>query len=347
MTEQYKEPEDLLSDESFLAWYFKEPGGMQEKWDHWMSGRPDRIRLVQQAVSLLEETRMPERPLPVQQIAKAEERLFAQIDAAASAPAPSAPAPASAPPGITTPLFNRRRWMVAASILALLGAGMWLTTINKKSSVEIITAYGQQTRQQLPDGTTVTLNANSKLSYNKSWATEADREVWVDGEAFFHVTHTPANSKFIVHAAHIYVVVTGTQFNVINRPDAENVFLKEGRVIVGSRKENEEAMSPGDFVTWKQDALENKVVKADSLMAWQEHRLIFSQTHLKDLASILGNQYGVKVDLETPGIADSAISAILPNNDLDVLIKALNATSEYEVVRKNDLITIRSHPGQK
>src|ERR1051325_2399086 len=129
MTEQYKEPEDLLSDESFLAWYFKVPGGTQEKWDHWMSGHPDRMQLVQQAVSLLEATRLPERPVPMQQIAKAEERLFAQIDT----PANIAPAP----------LFNFRRWVIAASILLALGIGMWLTTLNRNASVEIKTAYGQ------------------------------------------------------------------------------------------------------------------------------------------------------------------------------------------------------------
>lgn len=332
MLENYNEPEDLLTDESFLAWYFKVPGETQEKWDHWMSGHPDRMQLVQQAISLLKATRLPEQSLPVQQIAKAEQRLFAQIDAPANASIRS---------------FNRRRWMVAASILITLGIGMWMTTISKKSPVEIKTAYGQQSRQQLPDGTSVTLNANSRLHYNKNWPAGADREVWVEGEAFFHVTHTPANSRFIVHTAHIYVVVTGTQFNVINRPDAENVFLKEGKVIVGSRKENEKNMSPGDFVAWKQEALENKVVQADSLMAWQEQKLVFARTPLRDLAAILGNQYGVTVELENSSIADSAISGMMPNNDLDVLIKALNATREYEVVRKNNLITIKSRPGQK
>ena len=336
MSANYTHPEDLLSDESFLTWYFKRGKGeaIPFSWDEWMAGNADRTQLVQQAILLLDQTVIAESPLPSGQLETAEKALFARLDAA---PAPRA-----------TSLYKYGRWMIAASILLALGIGLWLTSGNKADNkLEIRTAYGQQSRQQLPDGTVVTLNANSRLSYNDRWAAGADREVWVDGEAFFHVTHTPANSKFIVHTAHIYIVVTGTQFNVINRPGAENVLLKEGTVIVGSRKENEKIMAPGDFVTWKQDALENRVVQADSLMAWQEHRLVFSQTPLKDLAAILGNQYGVRVELENLSIADSAISAILPNNDLDVLIKALNATSEYEVIRKNDLITIRSHPGQK
>src|SRR5882757_7441704 len=71
MAKNFNEPEDLLSDESFLAWYFKMPGKEQQQWDSWMSSHPEQTQLVQQAISLLEATRMPELVIPLQQIASA------------------------------------------------------------------------------------------------------------------------------------------------------------------------------------------------------------------------------------------------------------------------------------
>ncbi len=49
------------------------------------------------------------------------------------------------------------------------------------------------------------------------WKEGTSREVWLKGEAFFHVSKTPTKARFIVHTERFDVVVTGTQFNVMNR----------------------------------------------------------------------------------------------------------------------------------
>jgi ferric-dicitrate binding protein FerR (iron transport regulator) len=81
-------------------------------------------------------------------------------------------------------------------------------------------------------------------------------------------------------------------------------------------------------------------------MAWREQKLIFDKTPLRDLITILDDQYGVQVRLENPSLGDSTISAILPDNNLDVLLQALKATSEFDVSRDGDQVTIRAHTGQ-
>jgi len=58
MLDNYLEPEDLLSDPSFLSWRTGEDAG--DKWEDWMTDRPDRKLLVQKAVALLEAARLPE-----------------------------------------------------------------------------------------------------------------------------------------------------------------------------------------------------------------------------------------------------------------------------------------------
>jgi ferric-dicitrate binding protein FerR (iron transport regulator) len=404
MVDNYREPEDFLSDDSFLTWYFKTGPEQEKAWDLWISANPDRKELVQQAVELLNATLVPEKEVPLQQVRKAEDSLMQKIKALPQTQAlpqgqtqpqgqahPQALVPAEADPSnIGSPagsqespsrynsLFNERlaggkkqenlpeqpaeaiptltsakvitpfRWMAAATVLILLTSGLLLTRFFRSRRPEVRTEYGQVSQQHLPDGTEVIMNANSRLTYSSGWEDGTDREVWVNGEAFFHVTKTPLKSRFIVHTDQFDVIVTGTQFNVVNRNHEANVMLQEGSVIINTKDGKTLHMVPGDFVEFKNTRqLEKIQVKDDSLLAWREQKLVFNKTPLKDIATIINEQYGVPVKLavgeECPYM--QTVSGIMPNNNLDVLLQALVATSEFNVTRAsgNDTITIKSH----
>jgi transmembrane sensor len=331
MLDNYREPEELLSDESFLAWHFKTGEGKDIIWEQWMAANPGGRELVQQAVDLLNTMRLPEKEIPAQQVDRAETALMQKIGVLSDA----------AP----IPLYKDRRWIAAACILILLAAGLVLTRTGfiRPGQPEVKTAYGQIGRQQLPDGTEVTMNANSKLSYSPGWKDGADREVWVNGEAFFHVSKTPLKSRFIVHTDHFDIIVTGTQFNVVNRHGKDNVLLQEGSIILHTRDGKELNMTPGDFVEFTSDQLAKRPAKNDSVLAWKEQRLVFDKTPLRELVTIINEQYGIPVRLDEDSIGDRTISAILPNNNLNVLLQALEATSEFDVVRQEGGIVIKAH----
>ena len=334
MAKNFNEPEDLLSDESFLAWYFKMPGKEQQQWDSWMNSHPEQAQLVQQAISLLEATRLQELSLPLQQIASAEERLFSQIDKL----------PKEA---VVLPLFNRRRRMVAASVAILLAAGLIITAIYSSKGTAIKTSFGEIARRQLPDGTEVMMDANSSISFAGNWQEGTDREVWMNGEAFFHVRKTRQNSRFVVHLDHADVIVTGTKFNVINRHGAESILLDEGSVLLRSSNGRELQLSPGEFVDLRGKLWEKKAVQRDSLMAWKEQKLVFDGTPLRELVTIINDHYGVHIKLADSSIGDQTISAILPNNNLEVLLRSLEATAEFDISKDGDQIIIRARSARK
>jgi len=350
MAKNFNEPEDLLSDESFLAWYFKMPGKEQEQWDSWMSSHPEQAQLIQQAISLLEATRLQELPLPLQQIAAAEKRLFSQIDtlpvAASTILSPVIPDPSAAGAAKVLPLFNRRRRMVAASVAVLLTAGLIITAIRSSKGTAIKTSFGEIARRQLPDGTEVMMDANSSISFAGNWQ-EGDREVWMNGEAFFHVRRTRQNSRFVVHLDHADVIVTGTKFNVINRHGTENILLDEGSVLLRGPNGKELQLSPGEFVDLRGKLWEKKAVQRDSLMAWKEQKLVFDGTPLRELVTIINDHYGVHIKLADSSIGDQTISAILPNNNLEVLLRSLEATAEFDISKDGDQIIIRARPARK
>ena len=96
----------------------------------------------------------------------------------------------------------------------------------------IMTQNGSRTRSLLADGTTVWLNAGSKLFYENDF-NGATREVRLEGEAFFDVVKQ-TNRPFIVHTSGIDIRVLGTAFNVKSYPEDKNVetTLYRGRVQV-------------------------------------------------------------------------------------------------------------------
>lgn len=349
MVKDYREPEEFLSDESFLSWYFQREQQSDSEWNNWMEGKPGRKQLVQQAIFLLESTIAREKDLPGGQLQRAEALLRQKIDALESGPAgemtdAGAGAPVAALPAAGGSLSGRRnwRWIAAASILVVLMTGMVITRMASSREEVLVTRYGQLAAQRLPDGSEVTVNANSRLRYASTWKENAEREVWIEGEAFFHVRRTVSRSRFIVHTDRFDIVVTGTQFNVVNRPGKANVMLREGSVILHPREGKEMNMVPGDFVQWAPQGLAKREVSSDSVLAWKERKLFFDKTPLKDVAAIIEDQYGVKVNLSDRSIADSTITGIMPNNNLDVLLQALDATTDFNVINNNGDILIKA-----
>jgi transmembrane sensor len=334
MSKEYQEPEDLLADESFLSWYLGPGREADSFWLGWASGSPERKVIMEQAVALLEMTRLRERAVTPDRVERATAALLERIGGVGERE-------------VSNVRFMRRwKWVAAACVLVFVTGGIMVMRMLGRPE-QLATAYGEVTLRTLPDGSEVTMNANSRLRLSSHWKNGGDREVWLDGEAFFHVQKTPAKSRFIVHTERFDVIVTGTQFDVVNRDGKDNVMLREGSVIVhltasGDPEGGDVAMVPGDFVQWDGKRLEKGGIKSDSLLAWQQHQLLFDKTPLKDVVGIIKDQYGVQIELEGQSIGDSTISGIVRNDNLDVFLQALETTSDYEVIRKDGKIAIKA-----
>jgi len=326
MSKNYVGVEDLLCDDTFLSWYFKTDPRAMEQWEKWMADNPASHGRIEQAIGFLSSLHIEEEGLQPDQITYAERILLEKIRKAAPAP--------------VARFYRRRWWMAAASILVLAagvtGAYRWL-----KSPSELHAAYGEIRTNKLPDGTEVVVNAGSKIVYSAGWKEGKDREVWLTGEAFFHVAKTPLHSRFIVHTDHFDIIVTGTQFNVVSRPGKANVMLKEGSVILHTVEGQEYKMVPGDFVEYHSAQLEKRPVRNDSVLAWKDRKLVFDNTSIHDLVKIIEEHYGISVQVADDSVGNMTISGILPNDNLNVLLQSLEATSEFEVVRDREVITIR------
>ena len=130
-----------------------------------------------------------------------------------------------------------RTWSVAAVAIVLLGlitvTAYWQGSRQIQSNFSDIVVeapLGSKTKLTLPDGSTVWLNAGSKMIYSQGFGV-SDRRLAFQGEGYFEVEKND-EMPFLVQTHDVNVTVVGTKFNFRNYPEDEEavVELLEGKV---------------------------------------------------------------------------------------------------------------------
>ena len=346
MNTHFQEVADVLADERFLSWYFRKNEAPARAWDTLMSGDPALTALSAEAAELLRSLPADGQPVTPEQTEQSLARLQARLNLQLPTPLQSAVRSTiteSPPvtPVIPLPARRRLRWMAAAAaVVILIVTGVVLYQPGEPREA-IRSTYGQLSTNQLPDGSTLILNANSRVSLSKGWeAGTSDREVWLEGEAFFKVAKTAGRTRFIVHTGNGDVVVTGTQFNVRSIGKHTTVLLTEGSVTLKMKDGKEIRMKPGDFVELDEQAVAAKTVSEDNVLAWKENRMAFENTPFEEVASIISNHYGVKVTLGDEAVKKESITGIMKNNNLEELLKAIEWSAPVKIERQANEIII-------
>ena len=135
---------------------------------------------------------------------------------------------------------NRRlyltRTFAAAAAVVLLCLSVWTAYLYMQpATIQTVSTLAETRTVRLPDGTSVTLNHYSSLSYPERFKSD-NREVELSGEAYFEVSKDPKH-PFIVQTETIDVQVLGTHFNVDAYPDNPDVktTLLTGSVAVSNK----------------------------------------------------------------------------------------------------------------
>lgn len=316
--------EEVIANDHFQAWYFKKDEAKAREWEEWLLENQPYVPLVKESIGLLNDLSIEEKaPLP-EAVDGAYQKLQNALDAAP----------------IVEIKPKRFRWWLpaaAAALIALVGFAWWNGATTK---TRLGAAYGNIREYQLPDGSQVMLNANSEVVLSKEWHKNTDREIWLRGEAFFKVQKTPQKNKFIVHATNMDIIVTGTQFNIVSREEESSILLTEGSVTLKAKDGKEWHMKPGDFVRLENNLPAKTTADPESVLAWKQSKLNFENTSMNNVAKIISRHYGVNVHLANAAIGEKKISGIMPNNNLDVLIAALDATGEFKISKANNEIII-------
>lgn len=324
----YDRVEDLVTDEGFLAWYYKSNQQQVTEWERRLANDPALKKLADEATLFLDTVRVSEKNIPARQLQQAEQRLMSSL----------------ATPVSTSPSRVKKMiwWSAAAAILVIAAISAWPFLVPAKgASTKYKTQFSEIRNETLPDGSEVTLNANSELLFDNNWSSGNDREVWISGEAFFHVKSTPSKDKFIVHSGNFDIIVTGTQFNVVNRDLRNNVLLKSGSITVKGKDGSEICLTPGEFLEFAASGLQKKIVNETPVVAWKERKLMFEKTAMREVAASIREVYGISVVLADESVASIPISGIFPNDNLDIFLKSLEASQDFDIQRSENSIRIK------
>lgn len=258
--------------------------------------------------------------------------------------------------------LRRIRWgriVAAAACMIGLVAGIWYTATRTghQELASVRTGYGEIKNILLPDSSTVVLNANSSLRLPENWALQADRQVWLEGEAYFKVEKGRApGQRFVVHTRTLDVEVLGTRFNVNTRHQQSIVSLEEGKVQLlmhqgeGAPREGSKVlvMQPGqvatidDGVQMRMD--QDKDVATHS--GWSRHEFHFDNTMLGDVARLIEDTYGYKMEFADSSMSSFAISGDLRVHNIQELVKVLEVLvlpSGYRLQMREKTIYVTKH----
>lgn len=202
-----------------------------------------------------------------------------------------------------------RTWSVAAVAIVLLGlitvTAYWQGSRQIQSNFSDIVVeapLGSKTKLTLPDGSTVWLNAGSKMVYSQGFGVR-DRRLAFQGEGYFEVEKND-EMPFLVQTHDVNVTVVGTKFNFRNYPEDEEavVELLEGKVALENQLKEESVryLSPNEKMvlhkaTGKMDITSAKVKEAT---LWTENILLFDEDLLPDIVRELERSYHVQIEIE-------------------------------------------------
>jgi hypothetical protein len=157
------------------------------------------------------------------------------------------------------------------------------------------------------------------------------RELWLNGMAYFKVTHTPNHRRFVVHTDGLQVEVLGTEFNVFNRCEQVKVLLSSGKVrLRGEPQEGravESVLAPGELAIFSRQGgtlATKKIQHLEEYVAWKEKILVFRETPLREIAQKLRDLHGFDVKFAAPELGELTFAGIGDANDFEPLLQKIS-----------------------
>jgi ferric-dicitrate binding protein FerR (iron transport regulator) len=191
----------------------------------------------------------------------------------------------------------------------------------------VSTGSGERADVRLPDGTKVSLNADSKLAYHPQSYHKRERVVTFDGEGYFQVCKAPG-MPFRIQAKILEIKVLGTIFNLQVREenDSAEVTLEEGSVLLVSTQSRQQVVLQANqravldrqghiSVTTENDIREHS--------AWRRGDMVFRNMELALVLKEIEANYGVTIEADCPNYLSELFTGTLPVGNLNEVLKVL------------------------
>jgi len=346
--------EDFVLDDGFVAWVKHNKN--HQFWIDFVSANPHQKNTIENARQII----LAASTLPVAEISPArklsiKENIYQSINTVQD--------DYEEDPGT---LSHSRNWKwIAAAAVLIIGSFLWFNYSQSKAGItyekllanvkpdkikEISNTTGQSMLVNLPDGSSVLLQKDGKLSYNTEEYNKLKREIFLSGEAFFEVSKNP-EKPFFVYANELVTKVLGTSFTIRAFNDEKvEVIVKTGKVSVFTINDPEKhiklsnreldgvVLLPNQQIMLDREdlRLSKSLVDNPELLSLSAQKLsfVFDDVPVSEIMSTIEKAYGVKIVYDEELLDGCKVTAHLTDEPLydkiHLLCQALNAS--YEVI---------------
>ncbi|MEQ9221746.1 MAG: DUF4974 domain-containing protein [Cyclobacteriaceae bacterium] len=211
-----------------------------------------------------------------------------------------------------------------------------VTTIQKEAPL------GRKITTRLPDGSVVTLNAGSQITFPDQFHGDL-REISLIGEAFFEVEHNP-EKPFIVTMNGDIVRVLGTSFNIRSYPEDSlvQVSVATGSVSYSIPSGASVILKPDQLATY--DLTQGSLVtgSVDKLQAygWKDQIIYFESTSFDKVITELKRWYGVEFEVHGRYQHIGKFSGEFRNETLSQVLNGLSFIYKFDYRIEGTKVTL-------
>lgn len=311
---------DFLEDDDFIG-KVRSHSPEIAKWKVALEKHPGVQESMLQAITLIEQMRFKEDKLPESRV----QSLWHRIN----------PAGKETRPKSRRILVRRLAISGVAAAFILFFGWLWLFINHNKY---ISTYAGEQVHYELPDQSSITLNAISFVRFDKSGFLK-NRTIEMEGEVRFEVEK---GGDFVVKSPLGTVYVLGTTFNVYSRDSFFRVECHEGHVRIKTQIGTTEITGQNVF-EWnlRNDEANRFPLPSDEMRAWQKGEFRYKNAQVTDVFKEMERQFdiGIKIDPDID-LSERFYTGLFTTEDLEMALQAVcwPMHLDYKILGKQVMI---------
>lgn len=256
--------------------------------------------------------------------------------------------------------FSKNIKLIAVTIAAVAAAAAFILfffTNEQNDSAAITTIFsprGTVRTIKLSDGSKITLNSGSSITYKNSFDRK-HRQLMLSGEAFFNVVKDSSNPFEIITTA-MKVRVLGTSFNLRSFPGetTSEVSLVTGKIelTIFQNPDKKIILTPQQKLTIINPLANNTTdsnlekvslpaikfsqihkSKIDSLPSeamWMENWIVFDGLELREVTKMMERKYNVVIIFKNPAIETIRITGKFKNVGIDKALEQLSLITKFK-----------------
>jgi|GEM_PF-1039113 len=196
----------------------------------------------------------------------------------------------------------------------------------------------------LPDASIIIMNKGTKLSFIKKQFNNINREVWLEGEAFFDVARNK-EKPFIIHTGTMQTTVRGTSFNIkaYTQTGQNVVSVRTGKVEVCVQNKVLAMLTSNKQIIYdtSKRTSETESIKTSDITAWTNGSLILNNANISELRLRLKQCFNVNLQVNGRALYKAKFNAVFKTGtSLDEVMQTISALYEikYKTTPSGDII---------